>query len=126
MMIRKNVHYTELGPSAPDSPVAEEWETYRRIAGELLAAGRAGEHVLIRGTEVIGFWPTFREAHAEGTTRFPGQPIFVQEVREWEPVYFSWYIFGKLLKEEIAHAADDRPPRSRSADNSTAGRAERG
>ncbi len=100
MTTRKYIHYTELGPSAANSPVAEEWETYRRIAGELLAAGHEGKFVLIKGTEVIGVWPTFREAHWEGINRYPGQPIFVQGVCEWEPIYnFGWLTFGKLLKD---------------------------
>lgn len=97
-MTRKIIHYTELGPSAPNNPVAEEWETYRRIVGDLLAAGHAGEHVLIKGSEVIGFWPTFREAHEEGITRYPGGSFLVQQVAEWEPMYFSWFTFGKLVK----------------------------
>ena len=100
MTTRKHTHYTQLGPSAPNSPVAEEWETYRRIAGDLLATGYHGQFVLIKGSEVIGFWPTFRDAHSEGVHRYPGQPMFIQEVREWEPVYnFGWLTFGKLLED---------------------------
>jgi hypothetical protein len=121
------IHHTQLSPSAEDGPQDVEWETYRRVVGDLLAAGHEGKYVVIKGAEVVGLWTTDREAYRAGATRLPGQPFLLHRVAEWEPINrFGWLTFGKLLKEEIAHAADDRPARSRSADNSAVDRTERG
>lgn len=92
------IHYTQLGPSAENSPLAAEWETYRRVVGDLLAAGHEGKYVVIKGSEVIGLWVTDREAHREGTNRFPGQPFLLHRVVEWEPINrFGWLTVGQLL-----------------------------
>ncbi len=85
-METQRVHYTELAPSAPHSLHAREMETYRREVGRLLAEGRAGEFVLIHDDDVVGFWPTRKEALVEGFRRFREGLFTVDEVREWHEV----------------------------------------
>lgn len=80
------IHYTELAPAVPDSPLAQEWETFRRALPGLLAQGLEGKHVLIVGEEVVSVWDTFSEALADGRRRFPNRPIAAQLVSEWQPV----------------------------------------
>ena len=82
---RPKIHYSELPPLIGDQ-LQEEHETYRAIVGRLIAEGHEGEFVLIKGSDVIGFWATQQEAIAEGRRRFPLQPIYVHQVQTWEPL----------------------------------------
>src|SRR4051812_32440103 len=66
----RGVHYTQLGELEPGSPLYREWNTYRREVGRLLAEGCEGESVLIRGTEIVGIYPTWDEAREVGLARF--------------------------------------------------------
>src|SRR5436190_17712346 len=50
------IHYTQLAPAAPDSPLAAEWEVYRREVGRLIEEGQEGKWVLIKGEEIIGLF----------------------------------------------------------------------
>lgn len=79
----RRVHYTELAPAAPTSLHAREEETYRREVGRLLAEGHAGEFVLIQGDDIIGFWPTRKEALLVALRRFREALFTVDEVKEW-------------------------------------------
>jgi hypothetical protein len=45
------------------------------------------EHVLIKGDEVVGFFPTRDEALAAGYARFGVVPLLVKEVMDSEPIY---------------------------------------
>jgi len=40
---RQTIHYTELPEDASESPIAREWNFYRREAGRLLAEGHEGK-----------------------------------------------------------------------------------
>jgi hypothetical protein len=80
------IHYTKLTPSNPDSPLATEWEVFRRELPRLLAEGHEGKHVLIKDDRIIGLWADKHVAIAEGRRLFPGQPIAVQLVAEWQPL----------------------------------------
>lgn len=80
------IHYTELPPSEPGSALAEEWETYRREVGRLLAEGHEGRHVLIKGREIMGIWDTLKEAFAAADQRFPLQPFLVHQIQERERI----------------------------------------
>ncbi len=82
------IHYTQLQPGSPHSPIAQEWETYRREAGRLLAEGREGRFVLIKGGRIVDFFDTEEEGIAAGYRLFTRGPFFVQQVREYERVYF--------------------------------------
>jgi hypothetical protein len=93
------VHYTELAPARSDSPTAQEWETYRREAGRLFAEGNEGRFVLIKGDRVNDFFATEEEAEFAGYQQFLLSAFLVQQVREYEPVYFHrraychpWYL----------------------------------
>ena len=80
------LHYTELPEARADSPLRQEWNFYRREAGRLLAEGHGGQHVLIKGEQVIGLWDTHDEALLAGYQRFADQPFLVHQVQERERV----------------------------------------
>src|SRR5690242_8350191 len=82
------IHYTQLGPGLPDSPIEQEWTTYRREVGRLLAEGHEGRFVLIKGDQIVGLFDTEEETVAAGYRLFTRPPFLVQQVREYEPVYF--------------------------------------
>lgn len=82
------IHYTELPPAKPGEPLAEEWETYRREAGRLLAEGNEGRYILIKGGEIIGIWDTRKEAFAAAGQRFPLQPYLVHQIQERERLLY--------------------------------------
>jgi hypothetical protein len=81
----RGVHHTELVEATPGQPLAEEWNTYRREVGRLLAEGRDGQHVLIKGSEILGFFDTFDAAYEAGVNRFLREPFFVHTIRAEEP-----------------------------------------
>jgi hypothetical protein len=81
----RGVHYSELPEANPESPLAAEWNTYRREVGRWLADGLEGRHVLIKGESVIGMYATDEEARAVGYHRYLLQPFFVHEIRTEEP-----------------------------------------
>ena len=60
-------------------PLAEESRTYEANV-EQWAEEHAGEFVLIRGTEVVGFFETNEQALSEGYSRFGVAPFFVKQV----------------------------------------------
>ncbi len=78
------IHYTELPASKPGEPLAEEWETYRREVGRLLAEGNEGRFILIKGGQIIGIWDTHKEAMAAAYEQFLGQSFFVHQIQERE------------------------------------------
>lgn len=61
----------------------QELTTYSRLLPEFLE-GHEGEHVLIKGEEVVGFWADERAAITEGRRRFPRQPFLVKKVQRHE------------------------------------------
>ena len=64
-----------------------EIATYRARLPEFLRE-HPDQFVLIRGEDVIGFWPTFDEALEVGYDRFGLVPLLVKKVRAEEPVYY--------------------------------------
>jgi hypothetical protein len=46
-----------------------------------------GQHVLIKGHDVIGFYPTRDEALAAGYARLGVVPLFVKKICADEPIY---------------------------------------
>jgi len=83
---RPTIHYTELPPAKPGEELAEEWETYRREVGRLLAEGNEGRYVVIKGREIVGIGDTQKEALAAADQRSPLQPFLIQQIREREPL----------------------------------------
>lgn len=60
-------------------PFAEESSTYEANV-ERWAERLAGEFVLIRGIEVVGFFATDEKALTEGYKRFGIAPFFIKQV----------------------------------------------
>ncbi len=83
---RNTVHYTQLAPTRPDSPLATEWETYRREVGRLLAEGHEGKFVLIKGTEIVGLYDTQEAARDVGVQRYLLEAHLIHQVRTEEPI----------------------------------------
>src|SRR5579859_5404320 len=81
------IHYSELTPSEPDEPLATEWNVYLREVSRLLAEGYEGQHILIKGEEIIGIFPTHDEALDEGYSHFLQSGFFVHQIQTWERVY---------------------------------------
>ena len=81
------ISYHDLPPATPGSPLAEEWNVYRREVGRLLIEGHAGRHVLIKGAEIICIFDTHLEALDEGYRRFFRQDILVHEILAEERIY---------------------------------------
>jgi hypothetical protein len=82
----KTIPWTELPPAQPDSPLAAEWETYRREVGRLLAEGHEGKFALIKGDEIIGIFLTREEARQVGLDKYLLQPHTVRPILSREPV----------------------------------------
>jgi hypothetical protein len=78
------IHYTELPPAKPGEPLAEEWETYRREVGRLLAEGNEGRYILIKSGEIIGVWDREEDALAMGYELFLRQSFLVHKIQERE------------------------------------------
>ena len=76
----RGVHYTELPEAKPGEALAEEWNTDRREVGPWLAEGQEGQHVLIKGEEIIGIFATFDAAYEAGVKRYWRQTFFVHPI----------------------------------------------
>ena len=89
MTIRRptRIHYTELPPSQSGSQRKEEWETYRREVGRLIAEGYEGKCILIKNESIIGIYDTMDEAKDEGRRRYLLQGYLVHRIQTWERVY---------------------------------------
>ena len=59
--------------------LAEESRTFEENRARW-AEEHDGEFVLIRGTDVVGFYPTNERALSEGYTRFGIVPFFVKQI----------------------------------------------
>ena len=75
---------TELAEAPPDSPLATEWNYYRREVGRLLAEGNQGKWVLIEGERIIGIWDTYEEANQARASL--GRPVVLKQILEREPL----------------------------------------
>ena len=62
-------------------PLAEESRTFEANRARW-AEEHGGEFVLIRGTEVVGFYATNEQALSEGYTRFGIAPFFVKKISQ--------------------------------------------
>jgi len=93
-MERPTIPASELPPAAPNNSTAAEWETYRSQVTAWLAQGREGQFVLIKGSEVVGFWDAEEAALSGGYKRFLMQPFLVHQVRSREPLFRIGYNRG--------------------------------
>lgn len=48
--------------------------------------GHGGEWALVRGRELIGFYPSLQEAYIHGRDRFGSDPFLVKKVTSSDPV----------------------------------------
>lgn len=76
----------QLHDAPPGSPVATEWNFYRRIIGRLLEDGHEGKWLLIREEELVGIWPTLAEANTVRLERYPQQPVLMKQILTQEPI----------------------------------------
>jgi hypothetical protein len=65
-------------------PLAAEVETFEAHLSDW--ADRPGQFVLIRGRDVLGFFPRYEEALEAGYERFGDGPFLVKEIQPDEPV----------------------------------------
>jgi hypothetical protein len=74
----------QLIPDLPEGePFAREWNTFKREAARLIAAGERGRFALIKGDSIVSTWDTLRDALQAGRERFGGEPVFVQEIQPY-------------------------------------------
>ena len=78
------IGWDELPTPEPGSVLAEEWNTYRREVSRLLKEGHENQHVLIKGSQIIGIWKSHEEALQEGYKRYLMQAFLVHQVRTRE------------------------------------------
>jgi hypothetical protein len=83
---RQTIHYTELPEDASESPIAREWNLYRREVGRLLAEGHEGKWLLVKGDAIIGIFDTEDEARAIALQKYLMEPCLIQQVRSREPL----------------------------------------
>ncbi len=78
-------HYIELPEGPANSPIATEWNFYRRIVSRLLEDGNEGKWLLIKNEDIIGIWNTEAEAERVRVDRFPLQPVLMKQILTREP-----------------------------------------
>ncbi len=83
---RPTIHYTQLEDFPPDDPLYNEWNTCRRELPRLIAEGHEGKFVLVKGAEIIGLYPSYLEANAEGCRRFLTEPFLIHEIQTEIPL----------------------------------------
>jgi hypothetical protein len=84
---RPTIHYTELPEDASNSPIAGEWNFYRREVGRLLTDGHEGQWIIIKGEKIIGIWDTEQEADQMRLQRFLGQAVLLKQICVREPIF---------------------------------------
>ena len=71
------------------SMLETEWKTWLEHRDDLVRQ-HEGKAVLIKGTQVIGVYETWKLAVAEGEKRFGGQAFFAHKISAVEePMYLS-------------------------------------
>ena len=81
----KDAPTREIFLSEASLPLAAELDVFEtHLPGWL---DREGQHVLIKGQEVVGFFSTRDEALMTGYTRFGIVPFLVKQIAQAEPVY---------------------------------------
>lgn len=75
----------------PKRCLSLETETYEANKENLLAE-HEGEYVLIKGTDILGFYPTQLEAIEDGYKKLGCVDIFVKQIVVVEPIYRLGYL----------------------------------
>ena len=73
--------------TAGEDTLVNESRTYDANVAQWSEA-HAGEFVLIRDTEVVGFYATYEQALTEGYSRFGVAPFFVKEISSQGQAHF--------------------------------------
>jgi WD40 repeat protein len=81
-----SLSYTELPGAQPGSRLCQEWNYYRREVARLLAEGKEGRFVLIKGQDILGIWDTRQEAKTAALARCLMQPCLIHQIRSREPL----------------------------------------
>ena len=81
---------------APQEQLTREAEVFNRHLDEWRQSReRLGRFVLIKGDEVLGFFPTADAVFTAGTKRFGPEPFFVKQIVPADLVNVSMY--GKRI-----------------------------
>ncbi len=83
---RPTIHYTDLPEAPPGDVLCQEWNTYRREVGRLLAEGHEGQFVLIKGERIVSIHESWDAARETGLRLYLLEPHLVQQVRANEPI----------------------------------------
>jgi hypothetical protein len=81
----KDAPKCETSPPEALLPLAAELDVFEAHLPDWL--DREGQHVLIKGQEVVGFFSTRDEALMTGYTRFGIVSFLVKQIAQVEPVY---------------------------------------
>jgi hypothetical protein len=73
----------------------KEIATYLREFPRLVAEGKVGKHVLIRGNDILGIWDERSDAVEAGRDRFGLEPIYVQTIHPQDAERFA------VIKKQI-------------------------
>lgn len=84
--VRTMIPYTELPDSVPGSPLAPEWDAYRREVGRLLGEGHEGKFVLVKGGKIIGLFDTNNAAMTAGYAQFGRTEFLVHKIQREERI----------------------------------------
>jgi hypothetical protein len=68
-----------------DDPLGREWNFLRRELPRLLAEGHEGKFALVKNQEIVGLYPSDREAVEAGYAKFVLQQFLVHQILTWEP-----------------------------------------
>jgi hypothetical protein len=82
---QRGVDRKKAGPRKGALPLEAELDVFEaHLPGWV---EREGQHVLIKGEEIVGFFPTREEALVDGFSRFGIVPFLVKQIAQNEPVY---------------------------------------
>jgi hypothetical protein len=96
------INWTDLAEAPADSPIATEWNFYRRQVGRLLAEGHEGRWTLIQGEQIVGIWDTLEEANEVQATLTPG--VMVKQILTREPLLRIGSLNQPLLEPTLARS----------------------
>jgi hypothetical protein len=91
------IPYTDLPEARPDDVLYLEWNIYRHEVSRLLAEGREGQFILIKGKQIIGIWDTEEEVEAVARERYLRQSCLIHQIRSCEPLLRSPLMFRQCL-----------------------------
>jgi hypothetical protein len=80
------IPYTELPQAKSEERFCQEWNTYVREIGKLLAEGHETKFVLIKDERIIGLFASEEAARKEGLRRYLLEPFLVQQIRRHESI----------------------------------------